>query len=60
MFGLSGDCDTIVAFLIPREEHIVLRVSLLAVAVKAIVLTRGSKLDTSPSFENSTRKESPL
>lgn len=55
MFGLLGDTDK------PFQDIILVRVSTVAVAVSAIILTLGGiKLLTSPSLENSFLKKSPL
>ena len=60
MLGLLGDFETTKGFFIPRDLHITFLVSLVAVAVKVIVFTLGSMLETSPRLENSVRNESPL
>ena len=60
MFGMLGDCETSKTFFIPTDEQMAFLVALDAVAVKAMTLTSGSKLVTSPKLANSRRKDSPL
>ena len=60
MFGLLGDREISKTFFMPINLQMVCLVFLEAVAVKDMMWSSGSRLDTSPKLANSRRKDSPL
>ena len=61
ILGLSGDAETVIGFLIFKDEHISSCNFFVAVAVRAMILTVAGKiLRTSPSLAYSLLNSSPL
>ena len=52
MFGLLGDCETSKTLFIPINQQMAFLVFFEAVAVKDMMLTSGSRLETSPKLAN--------